>query len=70
MSIVMQGVMLTSFKNNPAATAFYLEKLKYTIDPISPSYVNPLGKPSPDRTVEGGRLTWTLQLPTSTRMRS
>jgi len=40
----MKGVMLTSFKNNPSANAFYLEKLKYVIDPISPSYVNPLAK--------------------------
>jgi len=38
----MKGVMLTCFKNNPSALAFYLEKLKYVIDPISPSYVNPL----------------------------
>ena len=33
--------MLTCSKNNPAGTKFYLEKMKYTIDPISPSYVNP-----------------------------
>ena len=59
----MKGVMLTCFKNNPAAMGFYLEKashdashcctylaldrfarqLKYVVDPISPSYVNPLG---------------------------
>jgi len=38
----MKGVMLTCFKNNPAAMDFYLQKLKYRIDPISPSYVNPL----------------------------
>ena len=38
----MKGVMLTTFKNNPPATAFY-NKLKYNISPISPSWVNPLG---------------------------
>merc|ERR1711934_963201 len=38
----MKGLMLTTFKNNPPATAFY-NKLKYNISPISPSWVNPLG---------------------------
>ena len=41
MKLNLKGVMLTTFKNNPAATAFY-SKLKYENSPISPSWVNPL----------------------------
>jgi len=37
----MAGVMLTCSKSNQAGMEFYLKKLKYSIDPISPSYVNP-----------------------------
>jgi len=38
----MKGIMLTSFKNNDVSNSFYLQKLKYVIDPISPSYSNPM----------------------------
>ena len=39
----MKGVLLTSFKNNPASNDFFLRKLKgYAVSPISPSYANPL----------------------------
>ena len=37
----MLGIMLTCSKNNTAGMEFYLRKLQYTIDCISPSYVNP-----------------------------
>jgi len=37
----MLGVMLTCSKTNTAGMEFYLNKLKYTVDCISPSYVNP-----------------------------
>lgn len=40
----MKGVMLTSLRANPRATAFY-ERMKYQVDDISPIKVDPLAPP-------------------------
>lgn len=41
----MKGVMLTVQKQNKGALDFYLNKMKYIVDPISPSKSHPLAQP-------------------------
>ncbi|GAQ83315.1 acetyltransferase [Klebsormidium nitens] len=41
----MKGVMLTVQKRNKGALDFYLNRMKYIVDPISPSKSHPLAQP-------------------------